>query len=109
MQSVVLCCLILFVTAWAGAVPAFASPPGTLATLHAIHQLTKEQAGRGLPVAFEATVTYYSKSDVDLFVQDAGEAIYVEAKQNEDFAPGDRVLVQGKTAIASQRTSSATA
>jgi diguanylate cyclase (GGDEF)-like protein len=75
----------------------WASPPGTLTSLHAVHQLKKDEAARGLPVAFEATVTYYSKSDVDLFVQDGGEAIYVEAKQNENFVPGDRVLVQGKT------------
>src|SRR5208283_564503 len=42
-------------------------------------------------------LTYYNRSDVDLFVQDGTEAIYVETKPNKDFVPGDRVLVQGKT------------
>jgi diguanylate cyclase (GGDEF)-like protein len=68
-----------------------------LTTLHAIHSLTKAEARQGLPVAFEGTVTYYNSSDVDLFVQDGGEAIYVETKRNEDISPGDRVLVHGKT------------
>ena len=74
-----------------------ASPPAPLTTLHAIHLLTKDKAGKGLPVAFEATVTYYNPSDVDLFVQDGGEAVYVETKRNEPLVPGDRVLVRGTT------------
>jgi len=71
--------------------------PGTATTLRGIRALTKDEARSGVPVAFEATVTYYNKSDVDLFVQDGGDAIYVEAKPNEDLVPGDRVLVRGKT------------
>ena len=51
----------------------------------------------GLPVAFEATVTYYNWTDVDLFVQEGTEAIYVQTKPNQDLAPGDHVLVRGKT------------
>jgi diguanylate cyclase (GGDEF)-like protein len=74
----------------------WAEEPGTLTTLHAIHSLSKADAQKGLPVAFEATVTYYTRSGVDLFVQDAGEAIYVETKPLQDFAPGDQVLVKGK-------------
>lgn len=74
-----------------------ASPPAPLTTLHAIHLLTKDKAGKGLPVVFEATVTYYNPSDVDLFVQDGGEAVYVETKRNEPLVPGDRVLVRGTT------------
>ncbi len=50
-----------------------------------------------MPVAFEATVTYYDKTNVDLFVQDGNDAIYVETKTNEDLVTGDRVLVRGKT------------
>jgi diguanylate cyclase (GGDEF)-like protein len=76
---------------------AWAAAPATLTTLHAVHSLTKDEARRGLPVAFEATVTYYSRSDIDLFVQDGDEAIYVATRPNEDMAPGDRVLVRGKT------------
>lgn len=76
---------------------AWAAEPGTLTTLHAIHGLSKAEAAKALPVAFEAIVTYYSRKDVDLFVQDGNEAIYVETQQNLDLAPGDRVLVRGKT------------
>ncbi|MGA7523883.1 MAG: GGDEF domain-containing protein [Acidobacteriaceae bacterium] len=86
---------VAMATAWTSA--AGAAQPAPLTTLHAIHALTKDEAARGLPVAFDATVTYYNPSDVDLFVQDGGEAIYVETKRNEDLAPGDRVLVRGKT------------
>ena len=82
-------------TAWTS--PAWAVQPAALTTLHAINALTKDEARRGLPVVFDATVTYYNPSDVDLFVQDGSEAIYVETKRNEDLAPGDRVLVRGKT------------
>ena len=76
---------------------AWASGSAPLTTLHAIHTLSKAEAAGGLPVAFQATVTYYNNSDVDLFVQDGDEAIYVETKQGENFIPGDRVLVHGKT------------
>lgn len=76
---------------------AWAAEPDTLTTLHAVRALPMAEARRGLPVAFEATVTYYNPSDVDLFVQDGSEAIYVETKRNEGLVPGDRVLVRGKT------------
>jgi diguanylate cyclase (GGDEF)-like protein len=76
---------------------AWAAEPGAITTLHAIHALSKADAQKGLQVAFEATVTYYTRTGVDLFVQDGGEAIYVETKPFQDLAPGDRVLVRGKT------------
>lgn len=76
---------------------AWAANPAPVTTLHAVHTLSNAVARDGLPVAFEATVTYYNPTDVDLFVQEDGEAIYVETKQNQGFAPGDRVLVRGKT------------
>ena len=75
---------------------AWGAEPLPLNTLHAIHSLTKADARAGLPVAFEATVTYYW-NDVDLFVQEGGEAIYVETKPNMNLVTGDRVLVRGKT------------
>ena len=93
MRTMVL--VLALATAWT--FPSLAAEPDTLTTLHAIHSLTKAEARGGLPVAFEATVTYYNRSDVDLFVEEDGEAIYVEAKQNQDLHPGDRVLVRGKT------------
>jgi diguanylate cyclase (GGDEF)-like protein len=85
------------VAASTSAVRAGEAGPVVLTSVHAIHNLTKAQAGSGLPVAFEATVTYYNKSGIDLFVQDGDAAIYVETKGYEDLAPGDRVLVRGKT------------
>jgi len=82
----------------AAAIPAaFAADPAPLTTLHAVRTLTLADAQRGIPVAFEATVTYYNPIDVDLFVQDGDDAIYVEAKISETLLPGDRVLVHGKT------------
>jgi len=85
---------VAIATAWA--LSARAAEPGTLTTLHAVHTLTKAEARLGPPVAFEATVTYYNKGDIDLFVQDGDEAIYVETQPGEDLAAGDRVLVRGK-------------
>src|ERR1700677_4856974 len=75
----------------------WAAEPAVLKTLHAVHSLSTADAQKGLPVAFEATVTYYTRTGVDLFVQDGNEAIYVETKPLQDLAPGDRVLVRGKT------------
>jgi len=76
---------------------ACAAPPGALTTLHAVRSITGAEARQGLPVAFEATVTYYDANGVDLFVQQGNEAIYVESKPHENLVPGDRVLVRGKT------------
>ena len=83
------------VLGWASV--AWAAQPAALTTLHAIHALSRPDAQKGLPVAFEATVTYYNWTDVDLFVQEGTEAIYVQTKPNQDLAPGDHVLVRGKT------------
>jgi len=83
--------------AFAACIPAARAAEPTLTTLHAVHMLTLAQARLGIPVAFKATVTYYSPSDVDLFVQDNGEAIYVESRPNQNFQPGDRVLVRGRS------------
>ena len=74
-----------------------ASEVAALTTLHAVHELTLAQARLELPVTFEATVTYYNPADVDLFVQDGDEAMYVEAAEGQKYEPGDRVLVRGRT------------
>ena len=74
--------------------PALEKP---LTTLGAIHALTNAEASRQIPVVFEATVTYYRNDDTDLFVQDKGDAIYVNYKAGAGLAAGDRVLVTGKT------------
>jgi len=69
--------------------------PSPLTSLAAVHALTNAQARLALPVDFEATVTYFKKGNADLFVQDGGDAIYVEAGKSTDVSPGDRVLVVG--------------
>jgi diguanylate cyclase (GGDEF)-like protein len=76
---------------------ALAVTPATLTTLRQIRALSDAEASQSLPVAFEATVTYYNKTGVDLFVQEGDEAIYVEAKPGAGLVVGDRVLVRGKT------------
>ena len=47
-------------------------------------------------VAFAATVTYRREGETTLFVEDAGEGIYVWASADIKLTPGDRVLVRGK-------------
>ena len=86
----------LFVLVLGCAVGARAAPPATLTTLHAIHGLSHAEAAKGLPVAFEATVTYRRAGETTLFVQDDGEGIYVWANADIKLAPGDRILVRGK-------------
>ncbi|MGA2276759.1 MAG: GGDEF domain-containing protein [Terracidiphilus sp.] len=78
---------------------AWAMPPGTLTTLRAIQALSSAEADKGLPVAFEATVTYYHKGAYTLFMQDGGVGTFVSPKiDNVMLHPGDRVFVRGKTA-----------
>ena len=77
----------------------WATPP-PLTSLGAIHALTDNEARSGLPVLFEATVTYYDNfGGTDLFVQDGDKAIYVFTKPGAGLVPGDRVLVKGKTSV----------
>ena len=73
-----------------------AADPAPFTTIRAIRALPSDQAG-GHPVALEAIVTYYSPVDVNLFLQQGRDAIYVQALQNQRYLPGDRVLVRGKT------------
>jgi diguanylate cyclase (GGDEF)-like protein len=76
---------------------AWAVEPGTLTTLHDVAALSNSEASRALPVAFEATVTYYNRAAMNLIVQDKGSAIYVYATPGVTLVPGDRVLVRGTT------------
>jgi hypothetical protein len=68
-----------------------AAVPGPLTSLRAIHALTNAQASQALPVAFEATVTYFRWYESTLFVQDDGVALYVQTPPGAKVAPGDRV------------------
>lgn len=75
----------------------WAADPPPITSLSAFRALTNADAAQGLPVAFEATVTYYRDFDVDLFVQDGSAATYVAFWPGAKLLPGDRVLVQGRT------------
>ncbi|MGO8757632.1 MAG: diguanylate cyclase domain-containing protein [Terracidiphilus sp.] len=74
----------------AGAVPA--APP---ASLRAVAALSNDEASQHQPVSFDATVIYFRAYDQNLFVQDGGAAIYVQAATSLHLVPGDRVLVRG--------------
>jgi diguanylate cyclase (GGDEF)-like protein len=74
-----------------------AEAPAPLTNLQAIHNLSNTEASLGLPVAFEATVTYYPGYAHLLFVQDGSLAIFVLATTDAKLVPGDRVLVRGIT------------
>jgi hypothetical protein len=65
--------------------------------LRSIAALTNAEASQQLPVAFEATVTYFPSYEGLLFVQDGNAAIFVLATTNVRLVRGDRVLVKGKT------------
>jgi diguanylate cyclase (GGDEF)-like protein len=71
--------------------------PAPLTTLHAVKLLSNADAAQGLPVAFEATVTYFRGYQNELFVQDGQDAIFVKADTGAALVPGDRVLVKGMT------------
>jgi diguanylate cyclase (GGDEF)-like protein len=68
-----------------------------LTSLRQIHALTNDQAIHSLPVAFEATVTYFRGYEKTLFVQDGDVAIYVQAITDAKLSPGDRILIKGTT------------
>ena len=76
---------------------AFAATPTTLTSLRAIHALTNAEASGGIPVAFEATVSYARGSENLLFMQDGDDAIFVRPPTGTHVVPGDRVLVRGTT------------
>jgi diguanylate cyclase (GGDEF)-like protein len=75
----------------------WAEAPAPLKTLRAIHALTNPEASHALPVAFEASVTYFRGYERTLFVQEDGIAIYVHAATEIKLVPGDRILVRGTT------------
>jgi diguanylate cyclase (GGDEF)-like protein len=86
---------VAIVLGWASA--GWAAAPAPLTTLQAVKALTNAEAGMELPVAFEATVTYFRGYEGYMFVQDKDDPIYVRIPVIPAFAPGDRVLVTGKT------------
>jgi len=88
---------VIFAILLAGASAARANRPAPLSSLHAVRALSNEEAALSLPVAFQATVTYYRSAEYNLFVQDGLDAIFVLAPKDLKIAPGDRVLIEGTT------------
>jgi diguanylate cyclase (GGDEF)-like protein len=74
---------------------AWAAGPTSLTTLRNLHSLSNDQVRVPVPVAFEATVTYYRSYEKTLFVQDGDAAIYVQPTTALKMLPGDRVLIRG--------------
>jgi diguanylate cyclase (GGDEF)-like protein len=85
---------VAIILGWASVL--WAAAPAPL-TLHAVHSLTNAEANQKLPVAFEATVTYYRGYESTLFVQDGSEASFIIASPDYKLFPGDRVLIKGTT------------
>jgi diguanylate cyclase (GGDEF)-like protein len=79
------------------ALAAAAATPAILTSLRTIHSLPDDEARKSLPVAFEATVTYFRGYSHFLTVQDGDIAIFVRANTNVRLVPGDRILVRGTT------------
>jgi diguanylate cyclase (GGDEF)-like protein len=89
--------LILAVAVVLGLVSAaWSVEPTPLTDLRLITALGNSEASKALPVAFEATVTYFPGYENILFVQDRDSAIFVLAPNGARLGPGDRVLVRGK-------------
>ena len=76
---------------------AWAAQPPSLTTLRAVRALNNAEASQALPVAFEATVTYFPGYSGLLFVQDGDQAIFVYLTADAKLRAGDRVLVRGRT------------
>ena len=69
-----------------------------MTSLKLIRLLSNAEAGKGLPVAFEATVTYFDGYRSILAVQDGSTGILVRATTAARLISGDRVLIKGVTA-----------
>jgi diguanylate cyclase (GGDEF)-like protein len=87
--------VLAIVLGWATA--AWPLRPATLTSVRAISALSDDEARQKLPVAFEATVTYYRDYEHQLFVQDGDLAIFVYLPTKDRIAAGDRVLIKGTT------------
>lgn len=88
---------VIFAVLLAGTSTARAADPAHLTSLHAVRALSNAEAAQELPVAFQATVTYYRSYEHTLFVQDGADAIFVYSPEIFKIATGDRVLIEGST------------
>lgn len=83
-----------FLLGWSAA---FSTAPDPLTSLQAVHDLSNAEASHAVPVAFEATVTYYRSYERTLFVQDGDAAIYIMPPGGLSVVAGDHVLIKGIT------------
>jgi len=74
-----------------------AAPPAPLTSLDSVRRLSNAEAAKGIPVAVEATVTYFRPYRKNMFVQDASTGVFVDATTSVKLVPGDRVLIKGVT------------
>jgi diguanylate cyclase (GGDEF)-like protein len=72
--------------------------PKALTSVAEIRSLSNDKAGQELPVAVRATVTYFRGYLKELFVQEDGMGLFVEAATSTSLVPGDRILIKGTTA-----------
>ena len=71
-----------------------------LTTADAIHELTPEEAAKGLPVKLQGVITFANKSALTLFIHDGKSGGFIEQPLEGDYdwpSPGDRVEVIGIT------------
>ena len=81
----------------ASTLAALAAPPVPLTTLDSVSRLSNAEAAKGIPVDLEATVTYLSRRQRSMDVQDGDTAIYVQLTKDAVLALGDRVRLRGTT------------
>lgn len=74
-----------------------AASPVPLTSIEAVQRITRSEAANRLPVAIQATVTYFRAYRRNMFVQDGSRGIFVKANTNLALIPGDRVLIKGVT------------
>jgi len=86
---------IVLLSGWASV--GLIAQPGTLTTIASIRALSNADASKGLPVDFEATVTYFHPDFRYLFVQDEDQAIFVYAPAGTQLTGGDRIRIKGIT------------
>jgi diguanylate cyclase (GGDEF)-like protein len=77
------------------ATSAWSAAPPALTSLRAIRTLSNADAAKELPVAFEATVTYFNGYQHTLFVQDGEQAVFVWCATDAELLSGDHVLIRG--------------
>ena len=95
-SAVLVLALVAWGLVWAGRLPAQTPEFPLLTNISQVRALTRDQAASHRPVAVRGVVTYCEPSGWMLFIQDAGDAVYV-GYSNKTVAvlPGDWVEVRG--------------